>query len=77
MLRVVFLSAALACAGCYTLKGPQPALRPLTAANYANIDSSRRPPDGTNYKYFRAQGRGANGQLKESTIRAMFQSKKP
>lgn len=77
MLRVVFLSAALACAGCYTLKGPQPKLQPLNAQNNLNIDSSRRPPDGTNYKYFQAQGRGANGQLKESTIRSMFQSKKP
>lgn len=74
---LAILCVALACTGCYTLKGPRVKRPPMTQQNYANVDSTRRPPEGTTYKYFRNQGRGANGELKESTIRAMFQSKTP
>ncbi len=76
MRRIIILCTALAVTGCYTLKGPRPARAPMSDQDYANVDSTRRPPDGSTLKYYKPQGRGAHGELKESTIRAMFQSSK-
>ncbi len=73
MRRTIILCTALAATGCYTLKGPRPVRAPMSEQAYNNVDSTRRKPDGTTYKYYKPQGRGAHAELKESTIRAMSQ----
>ena len=72
----ILLCTALAATGCYTLKGPKPVRPPMSAQDYANVDSTRRKPDGSTYKYYTPQ-RGAHANLKEATIQGVLPPKAP